>query len=100
MKLSSAGLDLIKEFEGYLRRLPDGSCEAYRCPAGVWTIGWGCTKGVAPHLVWTREQAEAALRREIEEFETAVAKVDKSKPVNVLFRRGDWAQYALIRPSR
>jgi serine protease Do len=36
----------------------------------------------------------------VKEFETAVAKVDKSKPVNVLFRRGDWAQYALIRPSR
>jgi len=34
------------------------------------------------------------------EFEAAVAKADKSKPVNVLFRRGDWAQYVLIRPVR
>ncbi len=36
----------------------------------------------------------------VKEFEAAVSKVDKSKPVNVLFRRGEWAQYALIRPSR
>ena len=36
----------------------------------------------------------------VKEFEAALAKVDKTKPVNVLFRRGDWAQYALIKPSR
>ncbi len=36
----------------------------------------------------------------VREFEAAVAKVDRSKPVNVLFRRGEWAQYALIRPAR
>ncbi|MGA0610282.1 DegQ family serine endoprotease [Caldimonas sp. KR1-144] len=34
------------------------------------------------------------------QFEAIVAKLDKSKPVSVLFRRGDWAQYALIRPAR
>ena len=36
----------------------------------------------------------------VKEFEAAVGKIDKSKPVNVLFRRGEWAQYALIRPGR
>ena len=36
----------------------------------------------------------------VKEFETAVAKVDRSKPVNVLFRRGEWAQYAVIRAAR
>ncbi len=36
----------------------------------------------------------------VREFEALVAKIDKSKPVSVLFRRGDWAQYALIRPAR
>ena len=34
------------------------------------------------------------------EFEAALSKLDKSKPVNVLVRRGEWAQYALIRPTR
>ena len=38
--------------------------------------------------------------RDAKEFEAAVAKADKSKPVNVLFRRGDWAQYVLIRPVK
>ncbi|MBW7834505.1 MAG: DegQ family serine endoprotease [Simplicispira suum] len=36
----------------------------------------------------------------LKQFEAALAKADKSKPINVLYRRGDWAQYALIRPSR
>ena len=36
----------------------------------------------------------------VKEFDAAVAKIDKAKPINVLFRRGDWAQYALIRPGR
>lgn len=34
------------------------------------------------------------------EFEAVAAKLDKSKPVTVLFRRGEWAQYAVIRPNR
>ena len=36
----------------------------------------------------------------IKELDAALAKTDKSKPVSVLFRRGEWAQYALIRPTR
>ena len=34
----------------------------------------------------------------VKDFEAALSKADKSKPINVLFRRGEWAQYALIRP--
>ena len=30
----------------------------------------------------------------VKEFDGALAKADKTKPVSVLFRRGDWAQYA------
>ena len=36
----------------------------------------------------------------VKEFENALAKIDKTKAVNVLFRRGELAQYALIRPAR
>jgi serine protease Do len=36
----------------------------------------------------------------VREFDAVLAKLDKKKPVSVLFRRGDWAQYAVIRPSR
>ena len=36
----------------------------------------------------------------VKDFEQTLAKIDKTKTVNVLFRRGDMAQYALIRPGR
>lgn len=36
----------------------------------------------------------------VKAFEATLARLDKSKPVNVLFRRGDWAQYVLIRPGK
>ncbi len=36
----------------------------------------------------------------LKDFETAVAKADKSKALSVLYRRGEWAQYAVIRPLR
>ncbi len=31
---------------------------AYKCPAGVWTIGYGHTKGVAPGQTITKEKAD------------------------------------------
>jgi serine protease Do len=36
----------------------------------------------------------------VKDFEAALAKIDKGKPINVLFRRSEWTQYALIRPAR
>ena len=36
----------------------------------------------------------------VKEFEGMLAKIDKSKPVTVLFRRGELAQFAIIRPAR
>ena len=36
----------------------------------------------------------------VKDFEALVAKIDKTKPINVLYRRGEWAQYTLIRPGR
>jgi serine protease Do len=36
----------------------------------------------------------------VKDFDAALAKVDRSKSFNVLFRRGEWTQYAVIRPTR
>lgn len=36
----------------------------------------------------------------VKEFEAVLAKTDKTKIINVLFRRGEWAQFALIKPSK
>jgi serine protease Do len=37
---------------------------------------------------------------DVKTFETIAARLDRSKPVSVLVRRGDWAQYVVIRPTR
>ena len=39
MEISQEGVSLIKKFEGC-------ELEAYKCSAGVWTIGYGRTKNV------------------------------------------------------
>jgi len=36
----------------------------------------------------------------IKDFESTWAKLDKSKPTTILFKRGDWAQYAIVRPTK
>lgn len=77
MRISDKGLDLIKAQEGYHTRQEDGSCKAYRCPAGVWTCGWGSTVGVHPTTQWTREEATEALRWEMATHEQAVEKMAK-----------------------
>lgn len=59
------GIDLIKEFEGC--RLT-----AYRCPAGVWTIGYGHTGNVKPGQTITQARAVELLRQDLVRFETAV----------------------------
>jgi serine protease Do len=35
----------------------------------------------------------------VKEFEAVLGKLDRSRPVSVLVRRGEWAQYAVIRPN-
>ena len=55
----SAAVALIKEFEGC-------HLTAYKCPAGVWTIGYGTTAGVKQGDTITQDQAEQTLAREID----------------------------------
>ena len=62
MKIGSKGLELIKHFEGC-------ELEAYKCPAGVWTIGYGHIKGVQEGMKITEHQAEEMLKSELHEYE-------------------------------
>lgn len=64
-KISQAGLDLIKQFEGC--RLT-----AYQCSAGVWTIGYGHTAGVRKGMKITQAQADAYLKQDVAKFEKYV----------------------------
>lgn len=45
---------------------------AYRCPAGVPTIGWGETDGVQMGSTWTKEQADTRFNEEVNRFATRV----------------------------
>jgi GH24 family phage-related lysozyme (muramidase) len=67
---------LLKPFEGYHRRLPDGGCRAYPDPgtgAEPWTIGWGSTgPDITDTTVWTAEQADARAKADTERFARAV----------------------------
>ena len=65
MKIGNKGLEIIKHFEGC-------ELEAYKCPAGVWTIGYGHTKGVEEGDVWSESHAEHMLEVELEEYENYV----------------------------
>lgn len=62
MNISQEGLDLIKKFEG---------CElkAYQDSVGVWTIGYGHTKGVEEGQEITQDEAEDMLASELGEYE-------------------------------
>ena len=62
MNTSPKGIALIKEFEGL--RL-----KAYKCPGGVWTIGYGHTAGVKPGIVISEAQAEEYLKADLIAFE-------------------------------
>lgn len=74
MKTSQKGLDLIKKYEG---------CRliSYKCPAGVYTIGYGHTKGVKKGQKISQKRAEDFLREDIEQFENGVKKY-VSAPLN------------------
>lgn len=64
-KIGQAGLALIKQFEGC--RLT-----AYKCAAGVLTIGYGHTAGVYSGMTITQAQADAYLLEDVAKFEKYV----------------------------
>lgn len=64
---SIQGVAFIKQWEGL--RL-----SAYKCPAGVWTIGYGHTKGVKPGDKITELTAVTFLRQDLIDFEQGVLK--------------------------
>jgi len=76
MQMSQGGLDnLLKKFEGC-------KLKAYKCPADVWTIGYGHTSAagepdVTEGLVITQEEAEAILKRDLVKYEKPVASLVK-----------------------
>lgn len=75
MRINSEGLALIKEFEGC-------KLTAYRCPAGIYTIGYGHTGRVKAGDKITEHEAEAMLRIDIFRFEEDVSELVKVQLAN------------------
>jgi len=70
MKMTKQGLDLVKDFEGF-------RAKAYRCPAGVWTIGYGHTSmagkpDVKPGMVISKAEGERILMNDLRVYEAGV----------------------------
>ena len=62
MKLGERGTEILKYFEGC-------KLTAYQDSVGVWTIGYGHTKGVYDGMTITQDQAEQMLLSELKEYE-------------------------------
>ena len=71
MRLNQEGIDLIKQFEGL-------ELEAYICPAGKVTLGYGSTgPDIKLGMKWTKEQAEDRLKNDLGTFSKGVRNLIK-----------------------
>lgn len=77
MTTSQAGRDLIKKYEGL--RL-----KAYKCPAGVWTVGYGHTRGVTSSTEISQSMADLFLQDDIRPLERHINKL------GINFRQGQF----------
>jgi len=79
MELTAEGVNLIKKYEGI-------SLKAYKCPAGVWTIGHGNTEyengaSVKPGDVITLEGADELFKNTLLKFSNRLKNMIK-QPLN------------------
>jgi lysozyme len=80
MKTSQRGIKLIKHHEGVRNR-------PYRCPAGLWTVGVGHLIGDGKSLpeswnrLFTKEEIDGILKRDLRRFELGVHKMLPNMPL-------------------
>ena len=80
MNVSERAIKLIKHHEG-IRNRP------YRCPAGLWTVGVGHLIGDGKSLpqswnkLFTKEEIDAILKRDLRRFELGVRKMLPNVPL-------------------
>ena len=76
LRTSENGINLIKQFEGC-------HLKSYKCPAGIWTIGYGHTAGVYEGMSISQVQAESFLKDDLFKYE---------EKVNKYYRKYIWTQ--------
>jgi lysozyme len=82
LKAGGAAFDLIKRFESL-------KLKAYRCPAGVWTIGWGHT-GSPGHPVEAGDRITEEAAGELLAADVARVELDLPKVVGVPLNQNQW----------
>ena len=75
MIMSEIGRRLIKEFEGE-------KLEAYKCPAGVWTISVGVTDNVKSGMKITQAQSDVMFARALRPREDKLTRILNRTPTN------------------
>lgn len=75
MDTSKEGIRLIYEFEGKHKAIGGGKYTSYRCPAGVWTIYCGLTKGVHQGMVVSEAEGERMFLKELSIYEDAIERL-------------------------
>ena len=98
MTPSQSCVDLVKSFEGC-------KLEAYRDIGGVWTIGYGHTRGVYAGMAITPAQAEQLLDEDLDEtagYVTAAVHVPLTQPqfdalVSFAFNVKGWRGSTLLK---
>jgi lysozyme len=78
MRTSDRGLQLIRSFENFRPH-------SYRCPAGVWTIGYGHTSGVGPGMSIDQAEAEQFLQQDVARIEAGLGPL-----IQVPVTQGQW----------
>jgi lysozyme len=78
MRTSQKGVSLIRSFEGL--RL-----KSYQDSVGVWTIGYGATRGISAGMTITNDQAERMLLNDIARFEPEIERL-----VKVTLNQAQW----------
>lgn len=83
--MNDAGIALVKEFEGF-------RAKAYKCPADVWTVGYGLTSAagigveVVPGMVVTEAEATEHLRLVLDKFGASIRPKMTAEP-----NENEWA---------
>lgn len=80
-KLTDAGANLIRYFEGCHRSVGEGRYRAQLCPAGTLTIGYGHTNAsgreITPNTVWAHEQCLMVFGEDMKKYEDTIRRLVK-----------------------
>lgn len=100
MRASDILIEAIKGFEGF-------RAEAYKCPAGVWTIGYGHTGGVKKGQRVSPARAEELLLADLRSAEESVSRLGVARTqgqydalVDLTYNCGDMSKSTLVRKIR